>query len=464
MYIKRALIKNFRIFSADQDFIVDDINIPNNTDLGSGLNVLVGENGCGKTAILDALALPVLEYKTEAFSITDFNDLNKKVEISLYSENYFDVAGTMPKATFQAKGFKFEGGVRSRDSKTYLSSTVVSDQKFIPVNPAKPSSNSPDLRVSVNNPFKGKRFSDNDILFLDKNRLFQTRSGNFNSTRFDRLMEDFSYQYLKNVSPINELNEELDLKVRKDIVDNTFLTSAITKFEELSGVSVKLDFLDNYLPYKAAYFTQRKENHQQIPLSNLGSGLEMIFALLYSFYLAKQSEKQLIVFIDEPELHLHPRLQEKFVDILLEFSKSAQIFLTSHSPLLVKQISANEKPKIRIVGKNGDSIEELNNKVLPYSSANEINFIAFGLATEEYHNELYEELKYINGAAKDYKSFDNDFFVNLKGEAKDSPWKSNANQVSMHTFIRNKIHHQRDNGKPGYQELNTSIEKMRTFF
>ncbi|OGY07598.1 MAG: hypothetical protein A2694_02735 [Candidatus Blackburnbacteria bacterium RIFCSPHIGHO2_01_FULL_40_17] len=53
------------------------------------------------------------------------------------------------------------------------------------------------MRVSVNNPFKGKRFSENDVLFLDRNRLFQTRSGNFNTTRFDRLMEDFSYQYLK---------------------------------------------------------------------------------------------------------------------------------------------------------------------------------------------------------------------------------------------------------------------------
>ena len=89
----------------------------------------------------------------------------------------------MPKGSFKANGFSFEAGVRSKESKTYLSSIIVNDQKFIRVDPSKPKDNSPDLRVNVNNPFKGKRFSENDVLFLDRNRLFQTRSGNFNTTR-----------------------------------------------------------------------------------------------------------------------------------------------------------------------------------------------------------------------------------------------------------------------------------------
>ena len=96
-----------------------------------------------------------------------------KVVVNIYSEGNFDVDGTMPRGSFKAKGFNFEAGVRSRGNKAYLSSIVVSDQKFIKVNPAKPADNSPDLRVNVNNPFKGKRFSENDILFLDRNRLFR---------------------------------------------------------------------------------------------------------------------------------------------------------------------------------------------------------------------------------------------------------------------------------------------------
>ena len=198
MFIKKITIKNFRLFPPEKDFEIDNINTPDGTNEGSGLNVFVGENGSGKTALLDAFALPILEYKTEKFGVDSFNDPNKKVEVNIYSKEEFEVDGTMPKSSFKAKGFSFEAGVRSKESKTYLSSIVVNDQKFIRVDPSKPKDNSPDLRVSVNNPFKGKRFSENDVLFLDRNRLFQTRSGNFNTTRFDWLIEDFSYQYLKN--------------------------------------------------------------------------------------------------------------------------------------------------------------------------------------------------------------------------------------------------------------------------
>jgi hypothetical protein len=407
-----------------------------------------------------------LEYKAEGFGIENFNDTNKKIEINIFSNNEFDVSGTMPKSIFKAKGFSFEASLRSRGTKTYLSSIVVNDQKFIQVDPAKPAEGSPDLRINVNNPFKGKRFSENDVLFLDRNRLFQTRSGNYNTTRFDRLMEDFSYQYLnKSVEAgITNLNDDLDDKIKKEKVENSFLTEAVKKFEEISGSQIRLDFLDNYEPFKGAFFATKKENHQQISLSNLGSGYEMVFALLYSFYLARQGGKQLIILIDEPELHLHPRLQEKFVSFLLEFSKSAQIMLASHSPLLVKQLSENDNVKIRILEKTGLRVSEIEKRVLPYISANETNFLAFNLATEEYHNELYEELKSMHGASKDYKPFDNDFFVSVKNEPKTSPWKGHLNEVSIHTFIRNQIHHQKDNGKPEYEVLKSSIEKMRSFF
>jgi len=261
MFIQKIAIKNFRLFPSDSDFVIDNINTPDGTNDGSGLNVFVGENGSGKTALMDAFALPILEYKTENFGIDNFNDTSKKVEISIYSKEEFEVDGTMPKGSFKAKGFSFEASVRSRGAKTYLSSIVVNDQKFIKVDPSKPADNSPDLRVNVNNPFKGKRFNENDVLFLDRNRLFQARSGNFNTTRFDRLMEDFSYQYLKSAeSDIANLNDDLDNKIKKDKVENNFLAEAVKKFEEISGSQVKLDFLDNYEPFKNAFFAARKDN------------------------------------------------------------------------------------------------------------------------------------------------------------------------------------------------------------
>ena len=31
------------------------------------------------------------------------------------------------------------------------------------------------LRLNVNNPFSGKRFNDTDVVYLDKNRMFQIK-------------------------------------------------------------------------------------------------------------------------------------------------------------------------------------------------------------------------------------------------------------------------------------------------
>lgn len=484
MFIKKIKIQNFRLFSVEKVFEIDNLNIPDSQNEGSGVNLFVGENSYGKTTLLDAFSLPLLSYKAESYSLNDFNDPNEKTLIEIFSKNDFDFDGTMPNAKYKAKGFSFEAGIRVRETKTYLSSIVVSDQKYIKAdNHDKPKDGSPDLRTSVNNPFKGSRFNENDILFLDKNRTYQIRSGTYNPTRFDRLMEDFDYKYIKKEN--NPFNVNIKIKEVSNDIENDFLNQSIRKFKEISGFEVSLSYLNNWNPHKKAFFSVLKENHQQISLESLGSGYEMIFSLLYSFYFSKQSNKQLIVLIDEPELHLHPRLQEEFVKIILELSKTAQIFLTTHSPLFVKQLLKNEKVLINCIKKVTEEINILKPeaRVLPYVSANEINYIAFGLATEEYHNELYNELefKFWNDSNNDLKLlkqagnydkddcrqivFDNDFFSKQNKEKIDSLFKTIPNKVTKHTYIRNKIHHSKENGGfPKTEELEESINKLRAFF
>ncbi len=458
MFLKKLVVENYKLF--DKEFIIDDFNVPDGYNIGSGLNLIVGENGCGKTTILDSIAISLLDYKGESFNIYDFNDLNKPVNIHFYSNNEFNVKGTMPNSDFIAIGFNFTAKLRSKSQKSYLVSPFVYDQLYIGKDINKPKKGSPDLRISVNNPFSGKRFNETDILYLDKNRLFQTKSGTFNNTRFDRLMNDFNFQYIKNTSNVEDLNVELNNKIKKDKIENTFLENAIQDFEQISGYKIWLDFLDNYRPFNNSSFVIKEKNNAQIPLSSIGSGFEMMFSLIYSYYLAKQNGKKLIILIDEPELHLHPEIQKKFVEFLMEISKDFQVILTTHSPILVKQIMYNDKIKSMVINKQKE-ISSINNLKLSYLSSNEINYIAFGLATEEYHNELYEEIKSIHGISDNYKSFDNNYFIKEKGEEKKYPWKDHQNEVSIHTFIRNQIHHRKENGEPTYNDLKKSIDFMR---
>lgn len=185
-----------------------------------------------------------------------------------------------------------------------------------------------------------------------KKLCYTKKSGTYNETKFDRLMEDFNYQYNKKSKTIEDLNAYLNENVKKDKVENDFLAEAIKKFEEISEYKVQLDFIDNYLPYKNACFVTRKDANQQILLSKIGSGYEMIFSLLYSYYLSKQNGKNMIILIDEPELHLHPKIQEKFMNFLLEISKDVQVMITTHSPILIKQLVENEYVKVLILNKD----------------------------------------------------------------------------------------------------------------
>lgn len=460
MFIKSIHIKNFRLFSPDEFFDITDLNIPDGQHEGSGLTIFVGENGCGKSSLLDAFALPYVSYKADGFSLTDINNPEHKVEINILTNEIYTYKGTMPKVDYKGKGFSFLGGVRTRGNRSFLSSIIVTDQKFMKADgEAKPQDNAPDLRLSVNNPWSGSRFSEIEYLILDKNRTFQTRKGKNNDTRFDRLMEDLNYQYIQKENNPLDCNEKLN-----EIIDieSDGIKEAISKFAVITGNTVQLNLIDNWKPFLNAYFGAKKENLQSIPLNQLGSGYEMIFSLIYSYYLSKKGNKKLIILIDEPELHLHPKLQSDFISLLIEFSKDSQVILSTHSPLFVKQAMVNEKVHVKILSKTGSSVTVANpsTTVLPYVSANEVNYIAFTLASAEYHNELYGFIE-AEGLLDTYRN--GKPTINYIKVLRDG--STRTEQIMLTEYIRHQIHHPENTNNTRFtnEQLSESINLMRDF-
>ena len=84
MYISKVCIDNFRMFMQEDNYCIEGFNVPKDNKEGSGLNVLVGENGCGKTTILDAIAYSTLEYKADAFSTSDMTNVDKATDIKVF--------------------------------------------------------------------------------------------------------------------------------------------------------------------------------------------------------------------------------------------------------------------------------------------------------------------------------------------------------------------------------------------
>ncbi len=115
IFIKKLSINNFKCFEK-QDI---DFNVPDNTNEGSGLNILVGENGNGKTTVLEAINyLTQSPYTTEnKLKINDFNDWEYPIKIIAETEpfNCKSSIAFYSKYIFESTGLQFE--VKSRDTK-----------------------------------------------------------------------------------------------------------------------------------------------------------------------------------------------------------------------------------------------------------------------------------------------------------------------------------------------------------
>ena len=94
-----------------------------------------------------------------------------------------------------------------------------------------------------------------------------------------------------------------------------------------------MSFIDSGAPFNSAFLAQDSEE-LDLSITSLGSGIEMIISLLFLETLASLSKGRIVVLMDEPELHLHPSLQEKFAEYIKSFSQEKQVFVSTHSPYL----------------------------------------------------------------------------------------------------------------------------------
>lgn len=469
MYISSVTAKNFRCFSDEFTLTNQHIAVPDGINEGSGLTVLVGENGIGKSSLLDAIAMPLISYKADNLSLSDFTDIKQQIEIVVNANEEFTVKKTMS-GDFQASGFKFIAKLREQNSTRYAVGTSVSDTYFISANATQPRAGSPDLRVAVDNPFAGPRFSENDYIFIDKNRIKTLESGTYSTSRFDRLMDNLNFLYLKanNNEPL-ELDSALDqlINAEGEPIANESLDQAFEYFEQVTGYKVKLNFVDDTEPYKKAFLGFANLEHAQLPLDKLGSGYQMFLALICQHKLSLQSGKKLIMLIDEVEMHLHPRLQKALVDLLLELSKTTQIILTSHSPELLKDLQKNTKHKINAIVREGSStvINPIDKFVLPVPTVSETNYVAFGLSTIEYFIELYNhfsEIKNCNGIADTDRELGIAAADLVEWERDDG----SSQQLSVYSCMRNKFHHPNNRLNDSkfdrsYESLAVAIEFLR---
>lgn len=85
---------------------------------------------------------------------------------------------------------------------------------------------------------------------------------------------------------------------------------------------------------------------------NCGTGYQsmIILAMLETFVTLSQKNSNYILIIEEPEVYLHPTLQRKMIETLLNISEFNQVLFSTHSPITISKLSQNQ---IRMVIKEG---------------------------------------------------------------------------------------------------------------
>lgn len=294
---------------------------------------------------------------------------------------------------------------------------------------------------------------------------------------FNYLIEDLNWRILQNFgNEIQELKREFEDKVfeKIGIQKHGFMRHFSEKLKNVFNMEpLDLSIIDGGKLFNNSYFSEPKNG---LPASEIGSGYEYIYSLIFlETYetLGLDKKDKVVVIIDEPELHLHPKFQDALAKYLFELSQKEnfQVFVATHSPIFFKNLFGKTGVKMFVTKKkHGEKAEvikfDLEEK---YSSIpitwGLINYVAFNYPTVEFHNELYGLLMQKSGKTK-ISEFDD--YLHGLGISKIKTWindqSGKQSNCTLPTFIRNKIHHPENRAMESndfsYNELEESIDLL----
>jgi predicted ATP-dependent endonuclease of OLD family len=476
MKIKDIAIKNFRgIGSAGVRFACAD------------LNLLIGDNGTSKTTILEAINFCLSSgYSASRLSLGDFNNgEDNPIEITIYFENDFnvevpDLYGNSQKIACNGVRLSAKKRDRSAPGKAF-NDLVVTEHYFLPIEVRGqdgwviPRKNGSSLKINERTLSVGNAAAETPrVFYFGKNREKQLQKG-FNSS-FTNIIDDLNWRFEK-VQRTKEASEKFKVKrneIESHIFSNTdgdtlkkTLEATNKILDELQIENIDLSLMKTLTPYDGGELVKRLDEFE-LPVSKTGSGIEMITSLVFLETLAKISRENIVIVIDEPELHLHPALQDKLSKHFCSIASNFQIFVSTHSPFLFKSCfdTGNVSVLISELSNGNISISDAKQKgfgLLKWSpSWGEICFFAYGLPTAEFHDDLYSALQDREG--KEKISEIEDWFVGTKGLVKEITWseKGSQRQETLMTYLRNRIHHGDNQNRPMYtqDQLDDSIKRM----
>lgn len=211
-----------------------------------------------------------------------------------------------------------------------------------------------------------------------------------------------------------------------------------------------------------------EKHSREIELDHLSTGEKQI--VFRGAYLLKNqnSLNSGVALIDEPEISMHPLWQKKILGYYESLFKtddnqSTQLIVATHSGGVISSaVKENDKAKVVVLKEDGSSVTlgDNNYPLLFNNNTNEINFQAFGIDDTEYHDVLYGNIE-AEGWMNDYKR--GQATVTYNRQHRDG--RVSVENICLSEKIRHIIHHPENthNPFPSTEAIKDSINQMRNF-
>ena len=345
MYFERTEIQNFKG--------VEKMKL----EFSSGVNLLIGNNGVGKTTVLEALALSMQNYFNRMNGITKKSF--KKNDVHFTSNLVGDASHhrvysnpTVIKSKINLDSMEYSSEI-SREDETNATRTKYAGKELAAAGRELLNSQTEILPVICY--FSTSRVVDTQkasTSSVGKNKLNDRRCGYMdclNATLDRKALTDWAFkmamaEYKKGM-PIAEYEA-----FKKAV--GTFMQK-MNDLNEIPLVEYTRDFED--ITYT--------ENGKTMLVNYLSAGYQSLLWMLMEISfrvallnpeMADYSQAEGIVLIDEIDMHLHPRWQWKILDALHSSFPKVQFIAATHSPII---ISSFRDAKLLSIGQNG--VEEL---------------------------------------------------------------------------------------------------------